>query len=79
MFCSKCGALNNEDAKFCSKCGAPLAGTATSGASASTVTGGSANAAADDWEQTNRPWKIAVIVAIVVMIVAMAGVALLLA
>jgi len=24
MFCSKCGALNDDDSKFCSKCGAPL-------------------------------------------------------
>jgi len=31
MYCSKCGKLNDSDAKFCTGCGAPLAAKAYSG------------------------------------------------
>jgi|GEM_PF-5654540 len=80
MFCSKCGAPNNDDAKFCSKCGSSLVPGMTSEASASTISNGvSAKTNANDWKQTNKPWEIVIVVSIVVIIVAMVGIALLLA
>ncbi len=73
MYCTKCGAVNTDDAKFCVGCGAPLTDDAGSTAATATTAGPAAGAhrmTAQDWKETNKGWTTAIIAMIAVAIVA---------